>query len=138
MQYTTKYSCVSYVRNSYIMIDRHKLFLIRFVEIYGNFCEAYTAWKVFVFGVFLVRISHIRTEYGDSVQMRENNDQKNCECGRFLRSDILLNIVIPFWSFNDHCSHYINTSQMIYWSNQLNGFHMIGTLIVKCAKQTQK
>ena len=44
-------------------------------------------WSVF---------SHIRTEYGDSVQMRENTDQKNYECGRFLRSDILLNIVIPF------------------------------------------
>ena len=50
-----------------------------------------TAWKVSVFGVFLVYIFHIRTEYGDlksksphSVRMQENKDQKNSEYGHFL------------------------------------------------------
>ena len=47
------------------------------------------------FWVILVRNSHIRTEYGEilrifpySVQIRENVDQNNSECGHFLRSVI--------------------------------------------------
>ena len=53
-----------------------------------------TAWKVSLFGVFLVRISLIRTEYWEIrsissylVQMRENTDQKNSEYGPFSRSE---------------------------------------------------
>ena len=46
-----------------------------------------------VFGVILVRIFHIRTDYGEirnispySFQMPENTDQNNSEIGHFLRS----------------------------------------------------
>ena len=49
---------------------------------------------MYVFGVILVRISRIWTEYGEilrislySVWMRENADQNNAEYGHFLRSD---------------------------------------------------
>ena len=52
-----------------------------------------TSWKVSIFGVILVRIFHIRTEYKEilrisqySVRMRENADQNNPEYGHFLRS----------------------------------------------------
>ena len=48
-----------------------------------------------LFGVFLVRISRIQTEYGEmllissySVQLRENADQKSSEYGHFLRSGL--------------------------------------------------
>ena len=33
--------------------------------------------------------------------------------------------------FNDQCSHNIETSQMIFSANQLTGFYMVGTLVVK-------
>ena len=33
--------------------------------------------------------------------------------------------------FNDQCSHHIETSQLIYRANQLTGFYMMGTLVVK-------
>ena len=53
-----------------------------------------TTWKGFVYGVILVPISRIRTEYGEiirislySVRMQENSDQNNSEYGRFLRSE---------------------------------------------------
>ena len=42
-----------------------------------------TAWKVFVFGVFLVRI------FPHADRIRENTDQKNSEYGHFLRSAIM-------------------------------------------------
>ena len=52
-----------------------------------------TVQEVSVFGVMLVRISPIWTEYGEklrmspySVQMRENKDQNNFKYGHFLRS----------------------------------------------------
>ena len=46
---------------------------------------------------------------------------------------------ISFWTersgkgqpFNDQCSHHIATSQLIYRANQLPGFYMMGTLVVK-------
>ena len=47
-------------------------------------CFIHTVWKVFVFGVILVRFSCIRTECEEilrispySIQMRENTDQIN-------------------------------------------------------------
>ena len=54
----------------------------------------FTAWKVSLFGVFLVRIfSHSNWIWNDlrsispySVRMQENTDQKNSENGHFLRS----------------------------------------------------
>ena len=53
-----------------------------------------TVWKVSVFGVFLVRIFRIWTEYREilrissySVQMRENTDQKISEYVHFSRSE---------------------------------------------------
>ena len=33
--------------------------------------------------------------------------------------------------FNDHCSHHIETSQLICSGNQLTGFYMMGILVVK-------
>ena len=33
--------------------------------------------------------------------------------------------------FNDQCSHHIETSQLICRANQLTGFYMMGTLVVK-------
>ena len=51
--------------------------------------ETTTAWKVSVFGVFLVRIfrhSRISSISPFSVPMRENTDQKNSEYGHFSRS----------------------------------------------------
>ena len=52
-----------------------------------------TAWKVSLFGVFLVLNSGIRTEYGEilpislsSVRIREVMDQKNSKYGPFSRS----------------------------------------------------
>ena len=52
-----------------------------------------TAWKVSVYGVFLVRISCIWSEYGDvlckspySVRMWENKDQESSSYGHFLWS----------------------------------------------------
>ena len=33
--------------------------------------------------------------------------------------------------FNDQCSHHIETSQLIFRANQLTGFYMMGTLVVK-------
>ena len=57
----------------------------------------YTAWKVSVFGLVLVRIFCIRTEYIEirsispySVRMRENRDQNNSEYWQFSRSVILI------------------------------------------------
>ena len=47
----------------------------------------FTASKVSVLAVILVRISHIQTEYlSVSARMRENTDQNNSEYGHFLRS----------------------------------------------------
>ena len=34
-------------------------------------------------------------------------------------------------TFNDHCSHHIETSQLIGSANQLTSFYMMGTLVVK-------
>ena len=55
---------------------------------------AFTAWKVSIFGVILVRIG---TEHGEmlrispySIRIRENVDQKNAEYGNFLRSAFYL------------------------------------------------
>ena len=37
----------------------------------------------------------------------------------------------PISSFNDQSSHHIETSQFICSANQLTGFYMMGTLVVK-------
>ena len=39
-----------------------------------------------------------------------------------------------FKPFNDPCSNHIETSQLICSANQLTGFYMIGTLVVKGLK----
>ena len=36
-----------------------------------------------------------------------------------------------FKPFNNQCSHHIETSQFICRANQLTGFYMMGTLVVK-------
>ena len=36
-----------------------------------------------------------------------------------------------FYPFNDKCSYYIETSQVICSAIQLTGFYMMGTLVVK-------
>ena len=47
----------------------------------------FTASKVSVLAVILVRISRIQTEYlSVSARIRENTDQNNSEYGHFLRS----------------------------------------------------
>ena len=47
----------------------------------------FTASKVSVLAVILVRTSRIQTEYlSVSARMRENTDQNNSEYGHFLRS----------------------------------------------------
>ena len=47
----------------------------------------FTASKVSVLAIILVRISRIQTEYlSVSARMRENTDQNNSEYGHFLRS----------------------------------------------------
>ena len=57
--------------------------------------------------LFWFAFSRIRTEYGEklrislySVQMRENMDQNNSECGQFLRSDNVNDnsITFPYYS----------------------------------------
>ena len=57
--------------------------------------------------LFWSAFSRIRTEYGEklrislySVQMRENMDQNNSECGQFLRSDNVNDnsITFPYYS----------------------------------------
>ena len=65
-------------------------FIVRALRVLG------TASKMSVFGVILVRISHIRDEYGETlrifvypVRIRKNTDQNNSEYGHFLRSDAL-------------------------------------------------
>ena len=37
----------------------------------------------------------------------------------------------PQFSFKDQCSHHEETSQLIYRPNQLTGFYVMGTLVVK-------
>ena len=64
----------------------------------NNFLSLFSLLSVF--GVFLIRISRVRTEYGEllrilcispySVRMRKNTDQKNSEYGHFLRTENLL------------------------------------------------
>ena len=34
-------------------------------------------------------------------------------------------------TFNDQCSHHIETSQLICSENQLSGFYIMGSLVVK-------
>ena len=64
--------------------------------------KPYTAWKVSLFGVFLVHnFPHLTSPY--SVQMRENTDQKNSEYRHFSRSfiekwSISLTVVSRYWS----------------------------------------
>ena len=38
--------------------------------------------------------------------------------------------------FNNQCSHHIETSQLICSANQLTGFYMIGTLVVKGLRES--
>ena len=57
-----------------------------------------TAWKVSVFGVFLVRISCILTKYY-SVLMWENTDQKNAKHEHLLRSENRYTFVFLLASF---------------------------------------
>ena len=40
-------------------------------------------------------------------------------------------ISLTVWPFNDQCTHYIETSQLICFANKLTGFYMMGTLVVK-------
>ena len=56
------------------------------ITLTAGFIQVFTAWKLSVFGVILVRIFwHFRiSPY--SVRMRENADQNNSEYGHFLRS----------------------------------------------------
>ena len=39
-----------------------------------------------------------------------------------------------FYPLNDQCSHHIETSQLICRANQLTGFYIMGTLVVKGIK----
>ena len=39
--------------------------------------------------------------------------------------------------FNDQCSHHRETSQLICSANQLSGFYMMGTLVVKKLKRSE-
>ena len=73
------------------------VFLKTFRQKFGlclYFCQLNTAWKVSVFGVILVRIfphlDWIRRDFRISpysVQIKENADQSNSECGHFLCSE---------------------------------------------------
>ena len=45
--------------------------------------------------------------------------------------EIFLEISLTLQPFNDQCSHHIETSQLICYANQLTGFYMVGTLVVK-------
>ena len=57
------------------------------MEVFKQIFDWFTAWKVSVFGVFLVLIFRIllsKSSY--SVQMGENKDQKNSKYRHFLRS----------------------------------------------------
>ena len=47
----------------------------------------------------------------------------------FNRFSLLLFVTTDF--FNEQCSHLIETSQLICFGNQLTGFYMMGTLLVK-------
>ena len=46
-------------------------------------------------------------------------------------SDLSINVIVANEPFNDQCSHHIESSQMIFRANQLTGFYMMGTLVVK-------
>ena len=49
----------------------------------------------------------------------------------FIHSSLFIQKLYPF---NDQCSHHTETSQLICRANQLTGFYMIGTLVVKGLK----
>ena len=36
-----------------------------------------------------------------------------------------------YWHIYDHCSHYIETGQLIFSANQLTGFYMMEAKVVK-------
>ena len=65
-------------------------------------------FKVSIFGVIMVCISRIRTEYGEillisqySVRMWENIDQNNSQYGHFSRSDYSMNLLTSVnWQLN--------------------------------------
>ena len=79
-----------------------------------------TSWKVSKYGVFLVLI------FPYSVRIRENTDPKKLCVQHFLQCSTFSN-----YPFNDHCSHHIETSQLICRANQVTSFYMMGTLFVK-------
>ena len=68
----------------------------------------YTLHKKSVFGVFLVR-------------MRENTDQKNSEYGHFLRSDVFLEQMNPFYL---SVAFHIEIGHLICCANQMTDYYM--------------
>ena len=83
----------SYVFTRHVCIfSRASSWLFRYsIRFIASCLFLLTAWKLSVFGVFLVRIfSHLdwrRKDMEYSVQMRENADQKNSEYRHFSRSE---------------------------------------------------
>ena len=77
----------------YIQLEKaQKLQNIYFYILYFKFCRIfYTAWKVSVFGVFVVRI--FPHSYW-IVWMRENTDQKNSEYWHF-------SLRVSYWKANE-------------------------------------
>ena len=53
---------------------------------------------------------------------------------RFLKILLPFDFSAEFLTFNDQCSHHIETSQLICRANQLTGFYMMKTLVVKRLK----
>ena len=56
------------------------------------------------------------------------NDFKYGQSWKISPSPLSLSI---YSTFNDQCSHHIETSKLICIANQLTGFYMMGTLVVK-------
>ena len=53
---------------------------------------------------------------------------------RFLKILLPFDFSAEFLTFNDQCSHHIETSQLICRVNQLTGFYMMRTLVAKRLK----
>ena len=83
-----------------------------------------------VFGVILVRIFRILTEYGEiwsiySVQMRENTDQNNSKTDTFYAVKTTVCSDIPF----NNILHHIETRQKTCNADELSDLYMMQVLV---------
>ena len=63
-----------------------------------------------------------------------NNNGKNNAAFEIFKTLLPFDFSAEFLTFNDQCSHHIETGQLICRANQLTGFYMMRTLVVKRLK----